>query len=938
VLIAPAHAPVDGLLDELRRHNPAALDLAVLVSGAVRIEQPLVRRLRLRLLAGADPSAEADLWFSSLVRVRSALGITLRADAVPVLRDLLGRRSDREAVRAEIAAAHAAQPPLLALEERLVWLGITEADDHAIHRELARVIGAMVAAPERRVDLSAWCVRALPQLPLAVQHNPGAWMLRIAAESIVPVAITLHGDPPEGLAEASVPALLPPPARDQVITVQRAEDDIIFCADPAASGHQIRVPGTDPLFLVVERGDARELLAIAPGHARTIQSGAARIDVRCLRGRHWRLTRRGALVPAERRGLPPPRGPEVRGDALGHPRTLMSPTEPIAAVSQHGAAASADPRATAFCRADGPDVFATIAHASHIHERDPFDVEEIHAEARRIFHHQLERVTTPEQAVRGSGFTLLVLGESGAGKTHLLRALRADVHGRRGGYAGYLTLTASGPDYACHVLGSVIDFLELPYDPPSLAESGLLYLSDGLVEGRDLLLPDELERLRTADLTPAELEPFIGGLVDRIVRGAGIERLDIDIVQVLLLLQRRAPALQRRIVHFLRCDPLTDHDRQLLGGVAPRDRPGNALPTLVQLARLMYELQLAPLVLLVDQVEDVVPDGRTVTRLQQALDSLRAIADAIPSVLVVICCLNDVYDVVKPRLSRPLVDRLARDQVRLSSQRKPDEIEQMLVRRLEHLYAFFDVAWRDDDSLYPFTRAQVAAVSQWRARDALGAFREYHHRCIAAGAIIPTAGGLLRSEPSPASPPLTPTLLDTHWQDLLAASAPPEDDSDVLDAVVEALRNAATERGFAIDVRSVADADLVVVEGPRLSRRALALCNHAPQAGSLAAQLAALRAAAARESAIAVALRSGDFAFRPRTKTAQDVGKLVAAGGLAVGLAEAHLRAAVAARTMAASPPHGYLTWRRARQPLCELPFVRQILELDREPGTRPPV
>ena len=83
-----------------------------------------------------------------------------------------------------------------------------------------------------------------------------------------------------------------------------------------------------------------------------------------------------------------------------------------------------DPRAVAFCRHDGPEVFSSVAHGSHVHERDPFDVEAIHAEAREVFHLQLERATTPEQAQRGQGRTLLVLGEAGAGKTHLLRAFR----------------------------------------------------------------------------------------------------------------------------------------------------------------------------------------------------------------------------------------------------------------------------------------------------------------------------------------------------------------------------------------------------------------------------------------------------------------------------------------------------------------------------------
>src|SRR5262249_40057158 len=158
-----------------------------------------------------------------------------------------------------------------------------------------------------------------------------------------------------------------------------------------------------------------------------------------------------------------------------------------------------------FCRSDGPEVFSSIAHSSHFHRRDPFDVESIHADARSLFHAQVERATTPEQAQHGHGHTLLVLGASGSGKTHLLRALRTHVHGQRFGYVGYLQLTSDVEDPTRHVLRSLIDSLEQPYDAPSLAESCLMYLSDGLVENRDAISPDDLVRLRTADLSSNEL-------------------------------------------------------------------------------------------------------------------------------------------------------------------------------------------------------------------------------------------------------------------------------------------------------------------------------------------------------------------------------------------------------------------------------------------------
>jgi energy-coupling factor transporter ATP-binding protein EcfA2 len=641
------------------------------------------------------------------------------------------------------------------------------------------------------------------------------------------------------------------------------------------------------------------------------------------------------------------RATEIERDARRRLRDLFE--QPTAKIGT-------DPRTTAFCRSDGPEVFSSISHGSHFHQRDPFDVESIHADARSVFHAQVERATTPAQTQHGHGHTLLVLGASGAGKTHLLRALRAQVHGQRLGYVGYLQLTADVDDPTRHALRSLVDSLEQPYDAPSLAESGLMYLSDGLVESRDAISPDDLEQLRTADLAPDELEQLVGRLVDRLVRSDGLGHLENDLVHGLLLLQRRDPALQRRIVRFLRGEELNAYDRKVLGGLASRDKPEDALRTIRHLASLMHELQLAALVIVVDQVEDAVADGGNVTRLQRALDAMRAIADAAPSSVVVISCLQDVYDAARSKLSLTLRDRLERNEVRLISERQPDEIEQMLIRRLEYLYSFFDVAWRDDDPLYPFTPAQIQAVSQFRTRDCLSKFRTYHAACIAAHDIV-AAGSSTRDDargPEPAPPTTTTSTttapppppaetpdLEPLWLEARARASAP-DDADVLALVANTLRAAAIERGMELDIRgsSLAVLPHLIVEGKTLKRRIIALCNNPPQRGSFGAQLANLRVIANKASALAMALRSGDFKFHPKTKMAEWIATHRSEKGATVPLAEAQLRAAAAAQHMASADPPGFTAWRRARQPVCEIAFVRDILELDRdhaEPITQPP-
>jgi hypothetical protein len=305
---------------------------------------------------------------------------------------------------------------------------------------------------------------------------------------------------------------------------------------------------------------------------------------------------------------------------------------------------------------------------------------------------------------------------------------------------------------------------------------------------------------------------------------------------------------------------------------------------------------------------------------------MRSIADAIPSAVVVLSCLQDIYDGYKAKLSQALVDRLERDQIRLVSERTVDEIEHMVIRRLQHLYEFFDVAWRDDDPLFPFTPAQIAAVAGRRTRDCLGQFRDLHARCIAARAIVHT--DTAPPPPPPPGPP-PPIALDAAWAAALERAVVPDDDAQLLALIGDAVRGAAIEQAIEITVSTGESA--LILDGKRRLHRLLAICNAPPQRGSFGQQLANLRAAAGKAHAAPIALRSGEVKFQAKTKSAQHVGELIAARGLLVALTEAQLRVAAAAQALAATAPDGWLAWQRAKQPLSELAFVRQLLDLDRD-------
>ena len=94
-----------------------------------------------------------------------------------------------------------------------------------------------------------------------------------------------------------------------------------------------------------------------------------------------------------------------------------------------------------------PDSFAaafehSITWEDDVWQADPVDVEEVHLKARQKFYDLLDTVTSNNS---GRGATqariLLFHGQSGAGKTHLVRALRTKSHRSGKAYFGYAQMT-----------------------------------------------------------------------------------------------------------------------------------------------------------------------------------------------------------------------------------------------------------------------------------------------------------------------------------------------------------------------------------------------------------------------------------------------------------------------------------------------------------------
>ena len=355
------------------------------------------------------------------------------------------------------------------------------------------------------------------------------------------------------------------------------------------------------------------------------------------------------------------------------------------AVSKPGSTCE-DTRLAAFCAGGMPEVFDSIVYQQQIWTPDPLDVGSIHNEAREAFDRLVRRAAADPPPAHGK--VLLLHGESGSGKTHLMRAFRHVTHADVAGYFCYLQMTTEAGNYGRYLLRNLIDSLGHPFLPPAVETSGLMRLSTGVLEAVPGLSNEELEAFRDGS-APGEPADLASDYADRAVADARLAECDIDLMRALIHLQRGDPRIKARVVKWLRCEDLPPHDRAALGGLVPRTEEADPIRMVEDFGRLMARLYGAPLVVCVDQLEDVFQQDQAFDRFRRIVDTLISLADRVATSVVVVACLEDYYKAHVKELTRTKTDRLERDPepVRLASGRDPDEVEELVARRLEHLYS-----------------------------------------------------------------------------------------------------------------------------------------------------------------------------------------------------------------------------------------------------------
>jgi hypothetical protein len=587
----------------------------------------------------------------------------------------------------------------------------------------------------------------------------------------------------------------------------------------------------------------------------------------------------------------------------------------------------------------------SITWEDDVWRADPVDVELVHAAARRKFVDLLEAVTAAHSASVQARI-LLFHGQSGAGKTHLIRALRTSAH--RGGkaYFGYAQMTPDVANYADYFLRRLIASLEKPYDPDKGGESALARLAGHLVGDAAVVEPAALDKLRDSKLSDASLAKLVLVIADRIVAAPKFAggSLDVNVVRALLYLQRSDPRIDQRVRQYLYGQRLGELSQEAVAALDPNTGEGRAFEIIESLGRLMWSVDRAALVFSIDQVEDLRFFEDYPERFQRAVRDLIQIANRLPTAIVLISCLAEFYGKVREVLAQSYIDRIEKaGPVPLIETRTAEEARLIIAKRLQQDERNAGA----DPTLYlgpqffeefgGLSTRRILELAQKRMREQEGEPPE-EEPAPKPGFISTLAAALgFGGQETAAGGPVE---FRDHWERFVAQSEAeiPNDDDALSEVLAGALALGKQEWDDAIDVSvrrlepadDVPALDLTLAHAAGLRTEArIFLCNRTAQGGGLKRQIDRVLALMADKTCFM--LRASDFPPNKKNQTAQAFRKFREGGGRSILVPIPDWERMMMVREFHAQHRHdpSFPEWFQRTRLLSGIPVLAQLLRLD---------
>ena len=591
---------------------------------------------------------------------------------------------------------------------------------------------------------------------------------------------------------------------------------------------------------------------------------------------------------------------------------------------------------------------------------DPVDVPEIHAKARTKYSDLLTTITG------GRGYfvqdrILLFHGQSGSGKTHLIRALRTESHRQGRAYFGYAQMTPDVANYADFFLRRLVHSFEKPYDPDRFGESALSRLTNKMVLDSGVISAGDIEQLRDAQLDDMQLARLILRLSDQIVASEPFQtrEMDINIVRALLYMQRRDPRIDQRVRQYLHGRQLTPLAHEAVCALDPNEGEDRAFEIIAALGALVWTVERAALVFCIDQVEDLRFFENAEERFQRALRDVIQIANRLTNAIIVISCLEDFYGQVRGVVAQSYIDRIEKSgPVLLREGRTPQEARLIIGKRLAHQAETYGAGLSFPDATAFFgpqffeefgglSTRRLLEHAQTRVRQITGYAPEEPEPEEEKPSFISTLAqalgqvtgfGSADDEPAPAA--LSALQFREMWERFANESEAemPADDQELVDVLSAALLLARDEWGKAIEVtvkRLELGEDLPAFDMTVRHRTGFAndvrvfLCNRPTQGGGLKRQLD--KVLVSMQGKPCFMLRASDFPPNKKNQTAQAFRKFRDGGGrqLLVPIPEWERMMTVREFTAHHRGDAGMAQWLEGTKPLSSLISIIHLLRLD---------
>ncbi len=600
----------------------------------------------------------------------------------------------------------------------------------------------------------------------------------------------------------------------------------------------------------------------------------------------------------------------------------------------------------------------SITWEDDVWHADPVDVEAVHRKARAKFAALLDAVTD-ENGSAAQARILLFHGQSGAGKTHLVRAMRTASHRAGKAYFGYAQMTPDIGNYADYYLRRLINSLEKPFDPDRGGESALARLTRRLLSDADVIDQAALATLREADLDPAALAQLVLRLADDVVASPKFasQELDINIVRALLYMQRAEPQIDQRVRQYLHGKPLTELSHRAVAALDPNSGDGRAFEIIECLGKLIWTVDRAAFVFAIDQVEDLRFFDDYQERFQKAVRDLIQIANRLPSSIVIISVLEDFYSKARETLAQSYIDRIEKaGPVPLVGTRTAEEARLIIAKRLDHGAAMgLDYGVEDPTALFTdsfyeefsgLSTRRLLELAQTRCRDhGRTASNESADQPGFLDALVQALGGNLFGASS-AEPTKTATDIAAHvdfremWERFSSDSQVelPADDGGLVGVLQSALTLAGEEWPAALDLtlERLALADDLPALDMTLRHKSgfttesrIFLCNRSIQGGGFKRQLD--RALGNMGTKTCFMLRASDYPPNTKSQTAQAFRKFRESGGRALLIPLAEWERVLTVRDFHNHHKNdpGFARWFEQSKLLSALGAIVQLLRLD---------